>query len=136
MTEEELIKFKSGVIDVTLPKTDENLDIILRIVEGIKVGTSQRVPDKVPKEVPNPEEKLNREINRQRIAVKSPHNTSLFDNWIEKNRIREFEINDFIKENPTIGEDTAIRIIAYKIAHKKLQQLSNTEFRVLGSIHV
>ena len=136
MTEEELIKFKSGVIDVTLPKTDENLDIILRIVEGIKVGTSQTIPDKAPNKVPNPEEKLNREINRQRIAFKSPHNTALFDNWIKSKNIKEFEISDFVNEYPEIGEEATVKIVAYKISHGVLQQLSNTRFRIRGSIRV
>jgi hypothetical protein len=130
MSEEELIKFKSGVIDVTLPKTDENLDIILRIVEGIKVGTSQS-PSKVPDEVPNSQEKLEREVKKQSLACKSPHNTALFDNWLQSNHIREFEINDFINQHSNIGKETVIKIIAYKIAHKKLQQLSNTRFKVL-----
>jgi len=135
---EEIISLKSGIIDVTLPKTDENLDILIRIVQGMKEGTSQTIPDKVSNDVPDEvsdnipiEEAFKEEIKKQSLSPKSPNNTSLFNHWIKENHIKCFEISDFTKKYSQIGEETAIKIIAHKIANNKLQQLSKTRFRVL-----
>jgi|APFre7841882654_1041346.scaffolds.fasta_scaffold00775_18 hypothetical protein len=61
---------------------------------------------------------------------KSPNNTILFLNWLNQKHIKEFDINDFLNDHLSISKEQAESIIIHQIEKKKLEQLSNTKFRV------
>ena len=62
---------------------------------------------------------------------KSPNKTMIFLNWLTDNNITVFDINDFLNEHLSISKEQAEAIITHQIGKKKLEQLSNTKFRVV-----
>jgi len=61
---------------------------------------------------------------------RAPHNTVLFKNWIESNKITDFVVGDFVKAYSQIEKEQAIKIIDFQLQQGNLNQMSKYEFRV------
>jgi hypothetical protein len=72
--------------------------------------------------------KISKFLNEQKPLTRAPDNTALFLNWLSQRKCKQFDIKDFIKENPTITLDSAKNIITHQINKKKLAQVSATTF--------
>lgn len=66
----------------------------------------------------------------QHTYLRAPNQTALFLNWLETGKYNPVDINEFIKQNPTVTLEQAKTIVAHQIRLGKLQQLSATSFRV------
>ena len=73
-------------------------------------------------------------IPSNRILFRAPNNTALFRHWIETNKIKQFTLESFVSQNQMITRISAEKIISHQIRLKKLLQLDNTTFKVLGEI--
>ena len=73
-------------------------------------------------------------IPSDHIMFRAPNNTMLFRNWVNEHKIKQFTLESFCAIHPTINRESAEKIISHQIRLKKLLQLDNTTFKVVGEI--
>lgn len=90
-------------------------------IKNIKLKKAKRtIPiEQIPMEVPAK-------------TVRAPDNTALYLNWLTQGNHRQFDIRDFVNAFPGIVTmESAQAIMSHQITKNKLQQLSNTTFKVV-----
>jgi len=131
----EELKLKSSIVIDGKPLPIEILtlldgDVIAYKIDGRIYSTK---PLKKDDDDPPPKVEYEKELNRQKMAIRSPNNTTLFLSWLDKIKCRDFDIKEFMKRYSWVTQDALQKIIAYQIARGRLLQLSNTRFRVTKS---
>lgn len=64
-------------------------------------------------------------------SMKPPEGTYAYLRWIEKLKEKEFNINDFNKDNKELTMQQVERVIGYQIKQKSIVQLSRDVFRLV-----
>jgi len=74
---------------------------------------------------------IKEEKKEKKIEVRAPNNTCLFLNWVEKNKILNFSLNDFLNYNACVTKEQAKKILRHQIEIGKLWQMSPSSFKVI-----
>lgn len=74
--------------------------------------------------------KNKRRKKTNKVFEKTPDNTTLFSNWLNKQHKEVFDITEFMINYPDIPVEKLQKIISDQIAENKILQLSDSQFKI------
>lgn len=74
--------------------------------------------------------KLRKKQQPEKAKPSRPNNTLLFLNWLESNKIVEFETSEFVSAYPHVTKKIADKIIVHQLQQGNLQQMGKDRFIV------